>query len=96
MIQLIAEVLSLFSRVIVALICASAVMSWFTPSFGPQLWKIYGLIQNLTEPFILPFRKLLWRFSSQMGIDFSPVIAILAVQFITRLLIRILVSVASI
>lgn len=96
MIILIAKAINTFVNLVVTLICVGAVMSWFTPSFGPQLWKIYSLIQSLTEPIIYPFRKLLWRFSSQMGIDFSPVIAILALQFIARVLIRILVGIASI
>ena len=94
MMILIARVVNLFSDIVVMLICAGAVMSWFTSSFGPALWKVYGLIQSLTEPVISPFRKLLWRFSSQMGIDFSPVIAILAVQLATRILTRILVNIA--
>ncbi len=96
MMILIARVINLFSDIIVMLICAGAVMSWFTQSFGPGLWKVYSLIRNVTEPVINPFRKLLWRFSSQMGIDFSPILAILAIQFVTRVLTRILVGIAYI
>ena len=96
MMILIARVINLFSDIIVILICIGAVMSWFTSSFGPGLWKVYGLIRSVTEPVISPFRKLLWRFSSQTGIDFSPVIAILAIQLIVRILTRILVSIAYI
>lgn len=93
---LIARVINLFSDIIVMLICAGAVMSWFTPSFGPGLWKAYNLIRSVTEPVISPFRKMLWKFSSQMGIDFSPVIAILAIQLVTRILTRILVGITYI
>jgi YggT family protein len=93
---MIVRVINLFSDVIVALICAGAVMSWFTSSFGRGLWKIYNLIQSVTEPLIRPFRNLLWRFSSQMGIDFSPVLAILAIQFAARVLTRILINIAYI
>ena len=93
---LIARVINLFSDILVALICVGAAMSWFTSAFGPGLWKVYGIVQSITEPVISPFRKLLWRFSSQIGIDFSPILAILAIQFVARLLIRILVGAAYI
>ena len=93
---LIARVINLFSDIVVTLICVAAVMSWFTPSFGPRLWKVYHVVQNVTEPVVRPFRNLLWRFSSQMGIDFSPVLAILAIQFAARLLTRILINIAYI
>lgn len=93
---LLARAVNLFSEVIVTLIIVSALMSWFTSSFGPGLWRVYRVIQSLTEPFLSPFRKLLWRFTSQMGIDFSPIVAILAVQFIARILIRVLVGLAQI
>ena len=89
-----ARVINLFCDILVTLICAGAIMSWFTPSFGPGLWKIYGIIQSVTEPVISPFRGLLRRFSSQMGIDFSPFIAILAIQFVARVLTRVLVNFA--
>ena len=94
MMMLIAYVINRFSDVVVMLICVGAVMSWFTPSFGPRLWKVYHMVRSLTEPLIQPFRRLLWRFSSQMGIDFSPLLAILAIQLITRILTRILVGIA--
>jgi len=91
--MLLVRAINLFSDIIVMLICASAVMSWFTRSFGPGLWKIYHFIQSVTEPLIRPFRNLLWKFSSQMGIDFSPILAILAVQFVARLLTRVLITI---
>ena len=50
-------------------------------------------IQSVTEPLVRPFRNLLWKFSSQMGIDFSPILAILAVQFVARLLTRVLITI---
>ncbi len=94
MIILIARIINLFGDVIVGLICIEAIMSWFTPAFGSGLWKAYHTIHSITDPFVQPFRRLLWRFSSSMGIDFSPILAILAIQFIVRIITRILVLLA--
>lgn len=89
----VARVINLFADIIVTLICIEAVMSWFTPSFGQQLWKIYGTIHRVTNPFVEPFRRLMWRFTSQFGIDFSPIVAILAIQFVARIITRLLIAI---
>lgn len=81
---------NLFARILITLICISAVMSWFQGSFTPGIWKIYNLLQTATEPFIAPFRNLIWRFSSGSGIDFSPLVAILAIELVAKILVNIL------
>ncbi len=84
----------MFARLFVFLICAEAVMSWFRGSFGPKTWKIYNVLRKITEPAVKPFRKLIWRFSPGMGIDFSPVVAILVIEAAARILARIIYTVA--
>ncbi|MDD7408750.1 MAG: YggT family protein [Anaerovoracaceae bacterium] len=86
------RVINLFVNIIVTLICVEAIMSWFTGAFGPGLWKAYGIIHQVTDPFIRPFRALLMRFSMRSGIDFSPILAILALEFIARILTRVLLA----
>ncbi|MGI6206179.1 MAG: YggT family protein [Anaerovoracaceae bacterium] len=89
---LLARVINLFCDAIVTLICVEAIMSWFTGSFGPGLWKAFRIISSITEPFVRPFRKLLSGFSMRYGIDFSPVLAILVIELVARVLTRILVT----
>lgn len=95
MLNIIAYAIYSFARLFVMLICLEAVMSWFTGSFGNGsvgncLWKIYNIIRTVTEPVNRPFRKLLWRFSSGIGIDFSPILSILAVELVSRVIVNIL------
>ncbi len=80
----------LFARILIILICISAVMSWFQSAFTPGIWKIYNSLQSVTEPFIAPFRNLIWRFSSGSGIDFSPLVAVLVIELVARILVNIL------
>lgn len=75
----------LFCDILATLIVVEAIMSWFVMAMPPTLRRIYGFIQSLTEPFLRPFRRLLQRFSYSTGIDFSPVIAILVIQFVGRI-----------
>lgn len=82
----------LFCDILATLIVVEAIMSWFVMAMPPQLRRIYGFIQSLTEPFLRPFRVLLQRFSYSTGIDFSPVIAILVIQFVGRIVFVVLNS----
>lgn len=85
--------LLMFRRVLQILIFARIIMSWFRPrSFSREtqwFFRLEEIVWRLTEPFLGPFRRLLPM--SGMGMDFSPIIAILAIDFATRLLVAILI-----
>lgn len=61
------------------LIIVSVVLSWISPGHSP----VTGLIQQLAEPVLAPFRRLL---PSMGGMDLSPILAFLAIQVIQILL----------
>lgn len=64
------------------LIIVYVIMSWFRPSTG-LLWDLYRTLGTIVEPWIGIFRKIV----PLVGmIDFSPLVAILALQLIQRLL----------
>lgn len=64
------------------LIIVYVLMSWFRPSAG-LLGDLYHALGTVTEPWLGIFR----RFVPLMGmIDFSPLVAIIALQLIQRLL----------
>ncbi len=79
--------ISAFCDIIVLLICAEAVMSWFVQGFSPNMRKVYMLIRQLTDPFLMPIRKILQPIAYRTRIDFSPIAAVLLLQFIARVLV---------
>ena len=90
----IVRVITGFGNVIITLICLlQAIMSWFVSAMPPGVIRFYNLLASLTEPFVRPFRKLTARFAYSMGIDFSPLIAIIAIQLICRLIAVLILSI---
>lgn len=79
-----------FCDVIVTLIVIEAIMSWFVMAMPDALRRIYGFIQMLTEPILRPFRMILQKVTYSIGIDFSPILAIMAIQFIGRIAVSLL------
>ncbi|MDH5433184.1 MAG: YggT family protein [Gammaproteobacteria bacterium] len=61
------------------LIIARAILSWFADFSNP----IVAALNQLTEPLIRPFRRIL---PKTPGIDLSPMVAILAVIFVRSLI----------
>ncbi len=71
------------------LIIIRALISWVNPDpYNP----IVQIIQRLTDPVIHPFRKLIPM--QNLGIDLSPMIAILAIWFTQLFLVQSLYGIA--
>ena len=69
-------------------IIAAAVISWVTPNpYNP----VVRLLRRLTEPVLAPIRSLLppWK---TFGLDFSPMIVILLIQWVVPVVLRALMS----
>jgi YggT family protein len=80
-------VLSLYFWVVIA----SAVLSWVNPDpYNP----IVRIIRNLTEPVFYRVRKLL-PFTNIGGLDLSPVVILLGIEFIKMFLVRTLYQFAG-
>jgi len=79
--------INMFTRILITALLIRALMSWFVTDMYSTIGKIYGLIINFTEPLVSPFRRLLSNFNTGM-FDFSVLVAMLAIQFISNLLIR--------
>ena len=62
------------------LILVRVLMSWFVQD--PYNNKLYIWLIRITEPVLGPIRRIMPR----MGLDFSPVVAMLLIQIISRLL----------
>ncbi|MCB5224515.1 MAG: YggT family protein [Candidatus Cloacimonadaceae bacterium] len=61
------------------LILIRAVMSWFVRDYRNQ---IYHILIKVTEPVLAPLRRVLPR----MGVDISPMVAIVLIQIAIRVL----------
>ncbi|NLM07888.1 MAG: YggT family protein [Clostridiales Family XIII bacterium] len=85
------QVINLFFQVIVYLILGRAIMSWFIRP-GDRLYPLYMSVIRITEPILAPFRNLSNRIMGHSAIDFSPVLAILAIYIIRRLLSALLIG----
>lgn len=85
--QIVSVLQGLFS-VYDLLIIIWVVMSWIPYKQGGLLDDIARVVSRLVDPYIKIFRNLIPPLS---GIDFSPVVAILALQLIERIIISILV-----
>ena len=85
------EVVALLDKVLtiyIWIVIAAAVISWVTPNpYNP----VVQLLRRLTEPVMAPIRRLLppWK---TFGLDFSPMIVILLIQWALRPLLWTLVG----
>ena len=79
-------IINLLYYVLFILILARVILSWVNVS-SYQLYQIRDLVFRLTEPILAPIRRLL---PSTGGIDFSPMIVLIAAWFLRSLLIQIL------
>jgi len=83
-VRLIMFVLDIYTWVIIA----AAVISWVTPNPDNPVVR---LLRRLTEPVLAPIRRLLppWK---TFGLDFSPLIVILVIQWVVPVLLRALMG----
>jgi len=82
----------LFFRVIDFLVILRVFLSWVPLAFNSNVIRF---IYQVTDPIIEPFRSLLDRFmllGLGFYIDFSPIIALMALDLIRRLIISFLFS----
>jgi len=76
----IARLVELLLNIYFWLILAHVVASWISPGqYNPML----HLLSQIVEPVLLPFRKLIPPIA---GLDLSPILLILATQFLIRLI----------
>ncbi|MGI6752272.1 MAG: YggT family protein [Anaerovoracaceae bacterium] len=79
--------IGLFGQILIYMIIAEAIMSWFVRP-GDRVYPFFLSLRRLTEPLMRPFRNLMGRFGMSMGIDFSPIFAIIAISMIQGILIK--------
>jgi len=89
LIAALARVIEVVLTIYTWIIIAQAVLSWVNPDpYNPIVRFLY----RVTEPVLAPIRRLLP--TRGMGIDFSPLIAILAIYFLQMFLVKTMVQLA--
>ena len=72
------------------LIIGRVIISWVQPNPNNQMLRqLIKFTYQVTEPILAPIRRILP--TSNIGIDFSPIVAIFALSIIRSFLIRIIV-----
>jgi YggT family protein len=85
-----ANVLNLVIIAYIWIIIARAILSWVSPDpYNPLVRFLY----RVTEPVLRPVRERLG--SYQLGLDFSPMIVILALYFLKEFLVPVLYKIAT-
>ena len=78
-------IISYIFNALTLLILARALLSWFDPGMRSTIGK---LLVDITEPLIGPIRRMM---PSAGGLDFSPIVAIILLQFVERIILQALV-----
>jgi len=85
-----AQVLNVAIDILWWLILIRALISWVNPDpYNPIVQFLY----KVTEPFLYPFRRLIP--SHRIGIDISPILAILTLMFLRAFLVNSLIDMAG-
>jgi YggT family protein len=85
MFVILAQALNIFSQVLVFLVLAHVILSYFMNPYHP----IRAFVDRLVEPLLAPIRRVVPLIGM---LDFSPVILIILVQLITNFLYNLLVT----
>ena len=86
---ILADAVMMFGNFLVIILMVRVIMTWIPFNPDGLGGKIFSILSAFTEPFVSPIRKLIQR--SPLGgpgmmIDFSPMLAFLAIRLITSLL----------
>ena len=76
------SLVNMLFNVLTLLLVGRALLSWFDPGMRSRVGRI---LVDITEPILGPIRRLL---PSMGGLDFSPIIAIIGLQFIRQLILN--------
>ena len=85
MISVLAQAISIFSQVLTFIVLAHVILSYFMDPYHP----VRAFIDRLVEPLLAPIRRVVPLIGMM---DFSPVILIILVQFVSGILVNILIG----
>ena len=78
-----------FAQVLIYLLIARAICSWFVRSQSGNIYKVYQALSMITEPIVAPCRKITRKIPTGM-FDISVLLAFFLVMIVRDVLIRLL------
>lgn len=78
-----------FGDILIFLLLGRAILSWFVTGPYNNLYKIYEILCNITEPIVAPCRKLSMKLNTGM-LDLSVFFAFFLVSIVRKLIITLL------
>ncbi len=81
-----------FADILIWLLFARAILSWFVRNNDSVVTRLYYLTESLTEPFVAPIRRAMGKLNTG-GIDWSVLIAFFAIRFVATLLMMLVRSI---
>ncbi len=92
---ILSRAVGIFIEIVSVLVLVRILMSWFRPRYRTSgnswFYTIDEMVWRATEPLLAPIRNILP--TGGMGLDFSPMILLLLLQFVGSILISALQSV---
>ena len=89
LIQSIAHLISLICSILYFILVIRVILSWFQVNPYNDFVQI---IYRITDPILAPFRRLPLQYG---GLDFSPIVAFMAISILQNFLVRILLRISS-
>ena len=83
---------NIICQVFTILLMVRIVLSWFGVDPSMSFNELVNILYRVTEPILAPFRRLPLQVG---GIDFSPIVAFLAIQFANRVIVHGLYTLAG-
>jgi len=81
------SIVNVMFEVYTFLIIAEVLMSWVPHD---RYHPVFRFIEEVTEPVLRPFRRLI---PVVGGIDFSPIVALMAVELVRRVILSLLIGI---
>ncbi len=78
-----------FSQILIFALIFRAILSWFPINRNGAVGKLHILSIKLTEPIVLPCKKILSRFDTGM-FDFSVLLAMFMIEVASSIVIRLI------
>ncbi|MBR0374898.1 MAG: YggT family protein [Mogibacterium sp.] len=89
MVSVLVRAIAWFANLITTCMFVQALLSWFVRDYNSPVAQLYRLLSNLTAPIVEPVRRFMSRINTG-PMDFSILVSMLLVEFVARLLIRLI------
>lgn len=86
MVIVVCRAIDWFAEILIWLLFARAILSWFAAMGGQTIRGIYEFAVQMTEPIVAPIRGFMSRFNTGM-LDFSVLIAFFVIRMVATALI---------